>query len=115
MAYGIAGQMAMQQSLAAKMAVERDVYSSGDEPRQVLMSAVSRSLEIQGSRISDALSTVSLFLDRFFGPQPEAGATTGVPTPAPCGMIHEVERNLSRNEYLLGELEQKIRRLGDIA
>lgn len=113
---GIAqGHMAYQQELAAKQAMERDVYSSSDQPRQIIMGAVSRAVEMQGNRIGDVLGTVTLFLDRFFGPQPEPSASAGAPTPQPTGVIHEVERNLSRNDRLLCELEERIRRLGDIA
>lgn len=107
--------MVYQQELAAKQAIDRSAYSSCDEPRQILMGAVSRVVEMQGNRINDVLGSLSLFLDRFFGPQPDAATTAGVATPQPMGIIHEVERNLSRSDCLLSELEQKIRRLGDIA
>lgn len=117
MNYGIYDKhSAAQQNLAAKMSLEQSAaYVSTDEPRQHIMGAVSRIVEGQGNRICEVLSSVSLFLDRVFGPQPEDCATPDVAPPQRSGMFHEVDRNLSRNDYLLTELEQKIRRLSDIA
>lgn len=111
-----AAQAAYQQDLAAKQCgMERNTFTSADEPRQVLMGALSRALEIQGSRIADVLGTVTYFLDRVFGPQPDTAGATTTATPQPVGMLHEIERHLSHNDRMLAELEQKIRRLGDIA
>ena len=115
--HGLVGtQAGYAQEMAAKQCVtERNVYPTSDGPREVIMGAVSRALDLHGNRIGDALASVSIFLDRFFGPQPEPSASATPATPQPIGVVHEVERNLSRNDYLLAELEQKIRRLGDIA
>lgn len=119
MSYLSGAEAAYAQEIAAKRAAmvefRDNTFVSKDEPRRVVMEVVSRTVEIQGNRIGDVLTSVSLFLDRFFGPQPEPGTVAGAPTPQPTGVIHEVERNLSRNDRLLCDLEEKIRRLGDIA
>lgn len=118
MMHGMAGsKLAYHQELAAKQAMEDQAYcTSSDHPREVAMGQVSRVLEVHGDRLSDLLANVALFLERFYGPQPEAGCpVAGAPTPQSPGMLPEIERHLNRHSYLIEELSQKIRRLGDIA
>lgn len=114
-----AGQPLYQQETATKMAADVTfrgcTFSSADEPRPVVMGNVSSALERQGDWLVSMLTEVSLFCDRFFGSKPEPVPASGAPTPQPSGLMLQVERNLDRNERLIGELAQQLRRLSDIA
>lgn len=98
----------------AEVEFRNNVLIQGEEPRRVVMDVVSGTIEAHGDRIVDILTTVSSFIDRLFGPQPEPGVNT-IPEPASPGRLPAIERSLERNERLLNELAAKARLLGGIA